>query len=225
LRNRKSINLKKVRNHEAKKDSKKKFKDIEMDSLSYDLTQNAFNRKKFRQSYYLFKAVKWPIVAIDLLLVWSTIKALIEAISNTRKMGHDTEFVIARIISVILVLIFLMLIISLIHHLRDSIKGVWTDRCHQLLAILKHDDGSYWNQLSGNEKNILHEYISNESIKMQKIKLKKLTYGDFITVKNNLEYLQSIKCLSYMPEIHAMNFNVNSFGNYSLGALEDRRKE
>lgn len=226
MRNRKSINLKKIRNHEANQSSKKRLKKILSDQFAYQLTKNAFNRKKYRWSYYfseavdvLFKLSIEVMVFLAGLQLVATVLAMLDFIINSKFpwLWEGWNYFASAWIAIVF-------IFMLIKPLNDFLKGIWIEHCNQLLAILKHDGEMYWNNLSKDEQRILHKYVAEQSIKIQKKKLKNMRYGDFITTKDNLEYLQSIECLSFMPEIHISTFDIKSFGNYSLGVLEDKRR-
>lgn len=212
INNRKSINLIKVKNHEAKKDSQKRFKDISTNRWSYEFAKSGFDRKKYRWSYYLFKTVKWSVRVIDLFLLFGlTLVFLVTIMSSFTRGGLNIDSVILIIVNTAVVLIFIGFINFLTYQLKENFKYFWTNRCNQLLAILKHDGGNNWDKLSFNEQNILHEYISKECSRMQKIKLGKMTYGDILLLKNNLDYLQSIDYVSEMPGVYGLSTRVQSF--------------
>lgn len=215
MRNRKLINLKRSRNHEAKKDSKKRFKDIATNECLYDLAKSGFDRKKYRWSYYLFKTVKWSVRVIDLFLLFGlTLVFLVTIMSSFKKGELNIDSVILMIVNTAVVLIFIGFINVLTYQLKENFKYFWTNRCNQLLAILKHDGGSNWDKLSFNEQNILHEYISKECSRMQKIKLGKMTYDDFLAIKSNLDYLKSIDYVNEMPGVYGLNTRVQSFKGF-----------
>lgn len=207
LNNRKSINLKRVRNYQSKKSSKKRSKDISTDCWSYNLANRAFDRKKYRLSYYSFKISQLVFMTIEVFLFSLIAVSLLEAFSlfATGKISNYKT-------GLVLVTLFWTILIEwLVHLMKDYFEETWTNRSNQLLAILEHDGEIYWHRLSENERNILREYVSEQATKMQKIKVGKMTYGDVLTIKSNLDYLQSIKYVNKMPGVYGLSTRVKLF--------------
>lgn len=216
MRNRELINLKKARNHKAKKDSKQRFKDISTNCWSYNLAKGAFNRKKYRWNYYSFKTVKLAFMTIEM-FIYSLIGIfLLETLRLFAKLSSSSDTTVH-----ILIALFWFLIIGWpVRLVKDYLEETLINRCNQLLAILEHDGEICWNKLSKNEQNILREYISKQIIKMQSIKLKKMTYGDLIRIEKNLMYLKSIDFIKQIPEYHELNSRIPSLQNYVLTIKE-----
>lgn len=135
------------------------------------------------------------------------------AILTTSDLEREGELV-ALAANILCLIVIVTVVWFLLYKVKKHLESAWSNWCNQLLAILKHDGGSNWDKLSFNEQNILHEYISKECSRMQKIKLGKMTYNDVLAIKSNLDYLQSIDYVNEMPDVYGLNTRVQSFKGF-----------